>query len=303
MSSEIPSGAGRLGEFLRSRRARLSPAAAGITSYGARRVPGLRREELAQLAGVSTTYYTRLEQGQSGHASAEVIDAIAAALRLDDDERAHLRDLARPVRPRRRPAPPAAARPGTARLIAAMTDVPALVMDRRSEVLAWNRLGHALLAGHLDFGAPDHAAGRPNLTRMLFLDPRTRELYPGWAQEAARAVASLRMVAGRYRGDCGLSDLVGELTVRSDDFARLWSRQPVLNCYAGTKQFRHPVVGDFELDFEVLHLPDDSGHRILTYTAIPGTAAAGALLLLASAAAGAGTAPGRPAPAPGRRAG
>jgi transcriptional regulator with XRE-family HTH domain len=305
MSSETPSGAGSLGEFLRSRRARLSPAEAGITSYGARRVPGLRREELAQLAGVSTTYYTRLEQGQSGHASAEVIDAIAAALRLDDDERAHLRDLARPVRPRRRrPAPPAGARAGTARLIAAMTDVPALVMDRRSEVLAWNRLGHALLAGHLDFGAPDDAAGRPNLTRMLFLDPRTRELYPAWAQEAARAVASLRMVAGRYRDDRGLSDLVGELTVRSDDFARLWSRQPVLNCFAGIKQFRHPVVGDFELEFEVLHLPDDSGHRILTYTAVPGTASAGALLLLASAAApGAGATAGRPAPAQDRRAG
>ncbi|HMG64596.1 MAG TPA: helix-turn-helix transcriptional regulator [Streptosporangiaceae bacterium] len=286
MSSEILSGPGSLGEFLRSRRARLSPAEAGIASYGARRVPGLRREELAQVAGVSTTYYTRLEQGHGVHASAEVIEAIAAALKLNEDERAHLRDLARPARPRRRrPAPPAAARGGTARLIAAMTDVPALIMDRRSDVLAWNRLGHALLAGHLDSAAPDRAAGRPNLTRMLFLDPRTRELYPRWAEEAARAVASLRMVAGRYRDDRGLSELVGELTVQSDEFARLWSRQPVLNCFAGIKQFRHPVVGEFELEFEVLHLPDDSGQRILAYTAIPGTASAGALLLLASSAA------------------
>jgi hypothetical protein len=112
-----------------------------------------------------------------------------------------------------------------------MTDVPALIMDRRSDVLAWNRLGHALLAGHRDFAAPDRAAGRPNLTRMLFLDPRTRELYPRWAEEAARAVASLRMVAGRDRDDRGLSELVGELTVQSDEFARLWSRQPVLNCH------------------------------------------------------------------------
>ncbi|HEU5416564.1 MAG TPA: helix-turn-helix transcriptional regulator [Streptosporangiaceae bacterium] len=295
MSSVHASGTGSLGEFLRSRRARLSPAEAGIASYGARRVPGLRREELAQLAGVSTTYYTRLEQGLSRNASAEVIEAIAAALRLGADERAHLRDLARPARPRRRrPASPAAARPGTVRLITAMTDVPALVMDRRSDVLAWNRLGHALLAGHLEAGAPDRAAARPNLTRMLFLDPRTRELYPRWAEEAARAVASLRMVAGRYRGDRQLSELVGELTVSSDEFARLWARHPVLNCFAGVKQFRHPVVGDFELDFEVLHLPDDSGQRILTYTAIPGTASEGALLLLASRAAGS---PGRREPA------
>jgi MmyB-like transcription regulator ligand binding domain len=137
-----------------------------------------------------------------------------------------------------------------------------------------------------------------------FLRPRTRELYPRWAQEAARAVASLRMVAGRYRDDRGISDLVGELTVQSDDFARLWSRQPVLNCFAGIKQFRHPVVGDFELEFEVLHLPDDSGHRILTYTAVPGTASAGALLLLASSAAPVTEAiAGRPAPAQDRRPG
>jgi len=272
-----------LGEFLRSRRARLTPATAGVVSYGARRVPGLRREELAQLAGVSATYYTRLEQGQSTNASESVIDAIARALNLDEDERTHLRDLARPVRATRsRPPRPDVARAGTARLIAAMTDVPAVVMGRRNEVLAWNRLGHALLAGHYDLDAPIRPADRPNLTRMLFLDPHTRDLYARWDAEAARAVASLRLVAGRNRDDRELADLLGELTLKSDDFAHLWTQHPVLNCMSGLKHFHHPEVGDFELEFEVLHLPDDSGHRIMTYTAIPGTASEAALQLLST---------------------
>jgi len=274
--------AGALGEFLRSRRARLTPEDAGIRSYGARRVPGLRREELAQLAGVSATYYTRLEQGQSGNASEAVIDAIARALNLEEDERTHLHDLARPVRTkRRRPARPDAARAGTVRLINAMAEVPAVVMGRRSEILAWNRLGHALLAGHHDFDAPSRPLERPNLTRMLFLDAHTRELYTRWDEEAARAVASLRLIAGRYRDDRELAELVGELTLKSDDFASLWAGHPVHNCLSGVKQFHHPEVGDLELGFEVLHLPDDAGHRILTYTSIPGSPSDAALRLLA----------------------
>jgi transcriptional regulator with XRE-family HTH domain len=280
--NETDASAGGLGEFLRSRRARLSPEDAGIVSYGARRVPGLRREELAQLAGISATYYTRLEQGQSTNASEAVIDAIARALGLDDDERTHLHDLARPARnKRRRPARPDAARPSTVRLINAMADVPAVIMGRRSEVLAWNRLGHALLAGHYDFTAPSRPADRPNLTRMLFLDHHTRELYARWDEEAARAVASLRLVAGRYREDRALADLVGELALTSDAFAALWSKHPVHNCLSGCKRFDHPEVGAFELEFGILYLPDDTGHRILTYTAIPGTPSELALRLLA----------------------
>ena len=276
-----------LGEFLRSRRARLSPEDAGIVSYGARRVPGLRREELAQLAGISPTYYARLEQGQSTNASESVIDALARALRLDDDERMHLHDLAAPAArtERGRRARPETARASTVQLVHAMRDVPAVVMGRRSEVLAWNRLGHALLAGHHDFDAPARPADRPNLTRMLFLDPHTRELYTRWDDEAARSVASLRLIAGRYRDDRELADLVGELTLKSEEFSSFWSKHPVQNCLSGRKQFHHPEVGDLELDFQVLHLPDDSGQRILTYTAPRGTPSSEALLLLASSSA------------------
>jgi transcriptional regulator with XRE-family HTH domain len=257
----------------------------------------LRREELAQLAGVSATYYTRLEQGQSTNASESVIDALARALELDDDERAHLRDLARPAQAkRRRRARPEAADPSTVRLIAAMADIPALVMGPRTEVLAWNPLAHALLAGHHDVDAPTRPADRPNLTRMLFLDAHTRELYSRWDEEAARAGASLRLVAGRHRDDRELADLVGELTLKSHEFASLWSRHPVHNCVAGVKHFHHPEIGDLELEFQVLLLPDDSGHRIMTYTAVPGTPSAAAIRLLGRL----GSAVPRPAAGPGR---
>ncbi|MFC7550360.1 helix-turn-helix transcriptional regulator [Plantactinospora sp. GCM10030261] len=290
MTSEASAGA--LGEFLRTRRARVRPEDAGIVSYGTRRVPGLRREELAQLAGVSATYYTRLEQGQSRNASEAVIEAIARALGLDDAERAHLRDLARPVRTaRRRPARPDTARPGTVQLIGAMTEVPAVVLGRRNEVLAWNALGHALLAGHVDRDAPTRPVDRPNLIRMLFLDPHTRELYARWDEEAEHVVASLRLVAGRHRDDRELAELVGELILKSDEFAALWSRHVVRDCLSGRKLFRHPEVGELELDYEVLHLPDGTGHRLLTYTAVPDTADAMALRLLAHHAAQRGPVP------------
>jgi transcriptional regulator with XRE-family HTH domain len=272
---------GALGEFLRSRRARLTPAAAGITSYGARRVAGLRREELAQLAGVSATYYTRLEQGQSTNASHSVLDALARALQLDDDERAHLNDLASPAGGvRRRRGRPDTARVGTLQLIASMGDVPALVLGRRTEVLGWNALGHRLLAGHYDVDAPVRPASRPNLTRMLFLDPHTRDLHRHWPEEAKRAVASLRVVAGRFPDDRELTELVGELSVKSPEFASLWSKHPVQNCVSGTKLLHHPEVGNLDLQFEALHLADDSGQRILTYTAAVQTPSAVALQLL-----------------------
>lgn len=271
-----------LGDFLRSRRARVTPEDAGISSYGTRRVPGLRREELALLAGVSVTYYTRLEQGQSTNASKSVIDAISRALSLSEDEHAHLHDLARPpaAKPRRRPKPDTV-RVGTKTLIDAMTTVPAIVLGRSTEVLAWNRLGHALIGGHFDYAAPEQDRTRPNLTRMLFLDSHTRELYANWDEEASRAVASLRLVAGRYTDDRNLTDLIGELCIASDDFARLWAKHPVHNCMSGTKRLNHPQVGTLDVGFEMLHLPDAPGHRIMTYTAVEGTSAQQSLALLA----------------------
>jgi transcriptional regulator with XRE-family HTH domain len=272
-----------LGDFLRTRRARLSPADVGLTSFGARRVPGLRREELARLAGVSITYYTRLEQGQSHNASDDVLDAIARALRLDDDETAHLRDVARPTRRKRRVARPEAARSGVVQLIAAMEGVAAVAMDRRSDVLAWNPLGHELLASHYAVESPTSVETRPNLTRMLFLDPHTRELFPQWDEETKRSVASLRLVAGRHPDDRHLAELIGELSMKSTRFAALWSRHPVLNCTFGTKVFAHPTVGQLELQFEVAQLPDDSAHRVLMYSAAAGSGSEAALRLLGRA--------------------
>lgn len=239
------------------------------------------------LAGVGVTYYTRLEQGQSTNASRSVIDALARALALSEDERAHLHDLARPaVAKPRRAASPDHVRTGTKTLIDAMTDVPAIVLGRATEVLAWNRLGHALIAGHIDIDEPQRPTTRPNLTRMLFLDPHTRDLYANWDEEASRAVASLRLVTGRYAEDAALADLIGELSIASDDFAQLWAQQPVTNCMSGTKQLNHPEIGALELGFEVLHLPDNPGHRLMTYTAANGSAAQHSLALLSSLARG-----------------
>jgi transcriptional regulator with XRE-family HTH domain len=279
---------GELGGFLRSRRAHLQPDDVGLVSHGARRVPGLRREELAQLAGVSVTYYTRLEQGQSLNASDAVLEAVSRALRLTPDERAHLLDIARPSRKKRRPASrPATARLGTRQLIGALESVPAVVMDSRSDVLAWNRLGHSLLAGHHDPESPYSPADRPNLTRMLFLDEHTRELYTDWAGEARRSVASLRLVAGRHPHDRRLAELIGELSVRSKEFSALWAGHSVTSCTFGTKCFHHPTVGPLELSFEVLVAPDDAGHRTILYSAAPGSPAEAALRLLAVAPASA----------------
>lgn len=272
-----------LGEFLRVRRAALQPEDVGLLNYGIRRVPGLRREELAMLAGVSNTYYTRLEQGLSNNASEAVIDSIARALNLNPDERAHLFNLARPGKTKRRTlTKPDKARPGTLRLIGSMFTTPAVVLGRRSEVLAWNPLGHRLVAGHLDFASPDTPSVRPNMTRMLFLDPHTRELYTRWEEEANRAVASLRRLAGMTTDDTELARLVGELTMKSPEFASLWAKHPVENCMSGLKYMHHPEVGDLELNFEVLTQQDESGHRILMYTADPCTPAAEALQLLRS---------------------
>ena len=285
-----------LGDFLKSRRAALRPEDVGITPHPTRRrVSGLRREELATLAGVSITHYTRLEQGRGTGASDAVLEAIARTLRLGEDETAHLKDLARSARASRPAAPPRAEHvsPSARQLVAAMTDVPAAVLDRRGDVLAWNRLGHALLAGHLPPDAPDVPALRPNLIRMLFLDERYRKLYPDWNEEAQLAVASLRLVAGRHPDDRRPAGLIGQLSMESAEFASLWARHPVRTCTSGVKHLRHPLVGAMHLSFENLCIPGGSGQRLIAYTAEPGSAAEAALRLL-----GGVTSPG-PEPEPG----
>jgi transcriptional regulator with XRE-family HTH domain len=265
-------GANELGRFLRVRRAALQPEDVGLRGFGVRRVPGLRREELAMLAGVSPTYYSRLEQGLSTNASDAVIASIARALNLTPDEQAHLFNLARPTQAnkRRSAVRPDHARTGTLRLINSLHGTPAVIIGRRSEVLGWNALGHRLVAGHLNVDSPSRVPDRPNMTRMLFLDEHTKELYVRWQEEAVRAVASLRVLGGRSPEDPELTALVGELTVKSPEFCKLWAKHPVERCVSGVKEFRHPEVGDFELNFEVLTPPDDSGHRVLMYTSDPG---------------------------------
>lgn len=262
MSTANPPGL--LAEFLRSRRAALRPDELSLPTYGSRRVPGLRREELAQLAGVSATYYTRLEQGSAVTASTQVLTALAAALRLTPDEWAYLLSIARPQPRGAVDDEPEAVAAGMAQLLAVI-DAPAVVLDRKNDVLAWNPLGHALVGSHLDYLAP-RRADRPNLTRMLFLHQATRDMYLDWADEARLAIASLRLVAGRFADDRELNQLIGELSVRSTEFARLWAGHEVARCTSGVKRLDHPVAGRFDVGFSVLHAPDARGQRLLTHT-------------------------------------
>ncbi|MQY28748.1 helix-turn-helix transcriptional regulator [Nocardia aurantia] len=273
--------ANELGDFLRTRRAALSPADVGLTTWGTRRVPGLRREELAQLAGISINYYIRLEQGQSANAGDSVIESLSRALRLADDERAHLYALARPAAARRpRPARPETPSSGAVRLLESMPDVPGLLLGRRNDILAWNELGHALLAGHLDFAAPTDPVHRPNQMRLLFLDPHTRELYRRWSDEAALAVASLRYTAADYPDDRSLAELIGDLSIKSPEFATLWARHDVRLCSRGSKLLHHPEIGDVELHYEAMQLPDTQGQRLFTYTVTADSPDEDALALL-----------------------
>jgi transcriptional regulator with XRE-family HTH domain len=268
-----------LGEFLRIRRSRLKPQDVGIVSYGARRVPGLRREELAQLAGVSVTYYTRLEQGQSHQASESILQALSRALDLTDDEQAYLHNLTRPTPARPHAATPATVRHATRHLIDSL-DLPAVLTGMRTEVLAWNSPGHRLLAGHVDRDAPHHPDRRPNLTRMLFLDPHHRDLYPRWENSASCAVASLRLAASRHPDDPELAALIGELTVNSDEFAALWAAHPVAEHASGPRHLRHPEVGVLTLELETLLLADDPGQRLLLYNAADPSPSQAALQML-----------------------
>lgn len=277
-------GSSELGDFLKSRRAALRPEDVGITPQSnRRRVTGLRREEIAMLAGVSITHYTRLEQGRATSASEAVLEAIARTLRLTDDEAAHLKDLARPkASARSAPHRVEHASASARQLLVAMTDVPALILDRRNDVLAWNRMGHTLLAGHLPIASPDTPALRPNLIRMLFLDEQYRELYSKWNEEAQLAVASLRLVAGRHPNDRKLAELIGQLFMQSSDFASRWARHPVRTCTSGVKYLTHALVGTMDLSFENLCIPGSSGQRLIAYTAEPGSPSEAALRLLGS---------------------
>ncbi|OYN98098.1 transcriptional regulator [Enemella evansiae] len=275
---------GELAEFLRSRRAGLTPAELGIASYGQRRVDGLRREELAHLAGVSVAYYTRLEQGVARTASEPVLDALAGALRLDADERRHLKLLARPPRRPRTATPTERVPKHVASLISGMVSTPALVLGRFQDVLTWNPEGHRLFAAHLPFEAPDQVRDRPNMVRLLFTDPHGRDLYRDWEQQAAYTVSALRYSAGEYPDDRALVELVGELSTSSQEFATRWARRMVRRCTGGMKQFRHPEFGDLDLRFESFELSTHPGQRLLLLSAEPGSPSQAGLDLLAHAA-------------------
>ncbi|MEU3738725.1 MULTISPECIES: helix-turn-helix transcriptional regulator [unclassified Streptomyces] len=272
-------GRAELSEFLRTRRARLQPEDVGLPNFGRhRRVPGLRREELAQLAGVSVAYYTRLEQGNGRNVSGEVLDAIARALRLTDAEHAHLTHLAKPKQhKKKRPARPQRVRPALLQLMDAMDGVPAYVVGRRSDILGWNRMAAALFG---DWG--EVPPEERNWARICFLRPDSRVLFRDWEQKASDIVSFLRMDAGCFPNDPLLSALVGELSVKSEEFRSLWATHDVREKGHGVKRLHHSLVGDLTLSFETLRLPDDHDQSLVTYHAEPDSASADALRLLAS---------------------
>jgi transcriptional regulator with XRE-family HTH domain len=266
-----------LREFLRSRRARITPVEAGLPPEpGTRRVPGLRREEVARLAGVSVDYYVRLERGRTANVSEAVLDSVARALRLDDTERSHLFALARPSRTRRRPLPPQRVRPGLYRLLDSLTDLPALILGRRLDVLAINPLGRAL---YTDFEALPHR--ERNMARFIFLDDAARELYRDWESAARDTVAALHLYAGRQPEDPRLAELVGDLSVRDADFRCWWAEHDVLLHSHGSKRIHHPVVGDMTLEYESLNPTGDPDQLLGVDTAEPHSPSAEALRLLA----------------------
>jgi transcriptional regulator with XRE-family HTH domain len=273
---------GELGEFLRTRRAKIMPGQAGLPNYGGRRrVPGLRREEVALLAGISIEYYTRIERGSVRGISDEVLDALARALQLDDVERAHLIDLvhAANTRPRggRRGTARDQVRPSVQRLLDSMTGVAAFVRNARLDILSANHLGYALYSSaFLDPVRP------VNLARFVFLDRRSTEFYRDWDRIAHDAVGSLRAEAGRNPHDKALTGLVGELATRSDEFRVRWGGHDVRYYRSGTQPFHHALVGSLTLDYDALEIPADPGQTIVAYSAPAGSAARQALDQLAS---------------------
>ncbi|MGV9929623.1 helix-turn-helix transcriptional regulator [Streptomyces olivaceoviridis] len=265
--------------FLKTRRDRITPELAGLPVYGHRRVPGLRRGEVAMLAGMSVEYYTRLERGDLSGVSDSVLDGLARALRLDDTERDHLYALARaasatPARVRRRPKK-ATVRPSVLRLIEGLHDQPAYVRNNRMDILAANPLARALLSEVFE-------QEPANTCRFVFLDPRATRLYPDWERVARDGVGVLRVEVAKNPYDRELSNLIGELSTRSDAFRTLWGAHGVYVFTEGTKRFHHPTVGAMELVHESLDLPGDHGLSVTVYSADPGTPAADALKLLAS---------------------
>lgn len=272
-------------DFLTTRRAKITPQQAGVPLYGQRRrVPGLRREEVAQLAGVSADYYTRLEKGNLSSASESVLEAIARALQLDDAERAHLLDLARAARggaqlPRRR-TQPQQLRPSLQHMLDAMSTVPALINNGRLDLIGTNALARALYVQILE------SPVKPtNFARYCFLDPRAQQFYPAWEQAADTTAALLRTEAGRDPHNRALIDLIGELATRSDAFRTRWAAHNVHVHVTGSKVFRHPVVGELHLAFNTIPLPGDPGLSLTVYTPEPSTGTDERLALLASWAA------------------
>jgi transcriptional regulator with XRE-family HTH domain len=248
-----------IGEFLRTRRARIQPADAGLPDTGRRRVPGLRREELAQLAGVSVDYYVRLEQGRTPSVSDPVLDAIARVLHLDTTEREHLRRLA--SRPATATGRRQHVRPGTQRLLDLMAGIPAFVLGRRMDILAWNRLADVLHG----FAERAEKTDQLNVARLTFLEPAARDFYPEWDAVAEETVAYLRLDAGRHPDDPQLAALIGELSLGNETFRRLWSQHPVREKTHGDKVINHPVGGRLEFRYETLALPDDPDQLIVAY--------------------------------------
>ena len=275
-------------EFLMSRRAKVTPELAGIPAGPKRRVPGLRRTEVALLAGVSVEYYSKLERGAIAGASSSVLDAISRALHLDDTERAHLFDLARAAdgiptsgRARRRAGRQSASRPSLQWALDAITDGIAFVRNTQQDLLAMNALGRAFYSPLIGDG------GRtPNLARFQFLDPASRDFYPDWDLFSRMCVAIMRAEAGRDPHDRGLQDLVGELSTQSETFRALWGAHDVRSHGSGTKRFHHPEVGELVLAYEELAVTAEPGLVLMIYTAEPGTPSADRLRLLASLAAG-----------------
>jgi len=272
-------------EFFTTRRARITPEQAGLPAYGGtRRVKGLRREEVALLAGVSVDYYVRMERGNLAGASESVLDGVARALQLDDAERAHLFDLARAAQPtpaRNRRTPGATTVPASVKqVLDAIADAPAWVRNARHDLLAANALARALYAPLL--ADPRRPA---NNARFVYLDPASRDFFLDWDRAADDIAAMLRQEAGRNPHDKHLIELIGELSTRSDDFRTRWAAHNVRFHRTGIKKLRHPAVGTMHLDFEAFELPAHPGLTMLVYTAPAGSPSADALRLLASLAA------------------
>lgn len=258
-----------LGEYLQARRHMTTPSQAGLATSADRRVPGLRREEVALLAGISTDYYTRLEQGRERHPSDQVRHAIARALQLDEDAAAHLYRLGLPA--------PAAQEARTVvsdellHLLDGLRDSPAFIVGPAQDILAANTLADALYAGFTRFD---------NLLRMIFLDPVAREFYLNWPGTATTAVANLRVTAAQFPGDARVERIVGELSLHSPAFTDLWGRHEIRPRTQEDKHFRHPQVGELHLHFEALAITSAPGQHLSVYSAMPGSATADALILL-----------------------